>query len=96
MRQTTLKLALPVLLSVAWTPAAAQCFADYKAKQDNPLKLHYGVMQLSQGCSKPEALEEIKTRLLSAGWTLLNVISVFGPEGLEERKSDAGPYYLRF
>jgi len=26
----------------------------------------------------------------------LNVISTFGPEGLNERKSSAGDYFLRF
>jgi hypothetical protein len=27
---------------------------------------------------------------------LLNVLSVFGPEGLEERKASAADYFLRF
>jgi hypothetical protein len=34
--------------------------------------------------------------LASGGWTLLNVLSVFGPEGLGERESSAGEYFLRF
>ena len=28
--------------------------------------------------------------------SLLNVLSVFGPEGLGERKASAGDYFLRF
>ena len=28
-------------------PADAACYADYKAKQDAPLRLHYGVAQVS-------------------------------------------------
>ncbi|MEY8838237.1 hypothetical protein AB9K41_04240, partial [Cribrihabitans sp. XS_ASV171] len=73
----------------------AECYADYKAKQDAPLRLHYGVMQVSS-CSPGEAQPEVAARLSAAGWTLLNVLSVFGPEGLQERKADAGAYYLRF
>lgn len=79
------------------SPAAAQCFADYKAKQDNPLRLHYGVAQVSDGgCSRSGAEAELAPRLASDGWTLLNVLSTFGPEGLDERKASAGAYFLRY
>ncbi|QBF33831.1 hypothetical protein [Thalassococcus sp. S3] len=84
-----------VLLALA-APAQAQCYADYKAKQDNPLRLHYGVMQLNGGCSAGAARGEVAQRLARSGWTLLNVVSVFGPEGLAQRKDSAGPYFLRF
>ncbi|TGD44526.1 hypothetical protein EEB11_02740 [Pseudotabrizicola sediminis] len=78
-------------------PASAECYADYKAKQDNPLRLHYGVAQVSDGnCSPGAAQGELKPRLASAGWTLLNVLSTFGPEGLGERQASAGEYYLRY
>ena len=76
-------------------PAGAECYADYKAKQDDPLRLHYGVAQVS-ACDKGGAEAELQPRLASAGWTLLNVLSVFGPEGLEERKGSAGDYFLRY
>ena len=75
---------------------AADCYADYKAKQDNPLRLHYGVAELRGGCSAGAAKSELTPRLASKGWTLLNVVSVFGPEGLETRKDSAGQFYLRF
>ncbi|MEM7091268.1 MAG: hypothetical protein AAF496_17070 [Pseudomonadota bacterium] len=78
------------------SPAMAQdCYADYKAKQDAPLRLHYGVMQVSS-CQEAQAKTEVADRLSAAGWTLLSVLSVFGPEGLQERKGDAGPNYLRY
>ncbi|CAN1490429.1 hypothetical protein MCELHM10_00184 [Paracoccaceae bacterium] len=78
-------------------PAAAECYADYKAKRDEPLKLHYGVAQVSDGNCSPGAAEgELAPRLASDGWTLLNVLSTFGPEGLEERKASAGAYFLRY
>ena len=35
-------------------------------------------------------------RLAQQGWKLLNVISTFGPDGLNERQSSAGEYFLRF
>jgi len=87
--------ALTALLAAAPSIAATECYADYKAKQDSPLRLHYGVIQVST-CSANQASTEVSARLAAAGWTLLNVISVFGPEGLQERKADAGQFYLRF
>ncbi len=84
------------LLAGAPQARAAECYADYKAKQDNPLKLHYGVIQLSGPCTQSAARQEIAARLAPAGWTLLNVISLFGPEGLQQRKANAGSYFLRF
>jgi hypothetical protein len=93
-----LTLILATVITMAALPASAECFADYKAKQDDPLRLHYGVAQVSDaactGGSDPGA--EIAPRLAGSGWQLLNVLSVFGPEGLEERKSSAGEYFLRF
>jgi len=99
-RVTGMKHFLPLLafaaLFLVQSPAhAADCYADYKAKQDSPLRLHYGVIEIST-CSANQAAAEASARLQAAGWTLLNVISVFGPEGLQERKADAGSYYLRF
>ena len=76
-------------------PAQAECYADYKAKQDDPLRLHYGVAEVSD-CSTAGAESELAPRLAAAGWTLLNVLSVFGPEGLEERKASAADYFLRY
>lgn len=79
------------------SPASAECYADYKAKQDDPLRLHYGVAQVSDSnCSSGAAAAELKPRLASAGWTLLNILSTFGPEGLAERQASAGEYFLRF
>lgn len=73
----------------------AACFADYKAKQDNPLRLHYGVAQVPS-CSKSEAEENLRPRLEAAGWQLLNVLTTFDGSGLSEREDSAGDYYLRF
>lgn len=96
MKHALLFLTLAACLATALPVAAADCFADYKAKQDDPLRLHYGVAQVRGECTATAARAELAARLAAAGWTLLNVLSVFGPEGLEERKVDAGPYYLRY
>ncbi|MFZ1480814.1 MAG: hypothetical protein WAT25_08605 [Paracoccaceae bacterium] len=89
-------LAAVLLLSVAGM-AQAECYADYKAKKDQPLQLHYGVAQVSDAnCNKAAAEGELAPRLASDGWTLLNVMSTFGPEGLAERKASAGDYFLRY
>ena len=92
------RLSLAVALLVGFAlPAAAECYADYKAKQDSPLRLHYGVAQVSgAACNKKAAKAELAPRLSSGGWTLLNIVSTFGPDGLAERKSSAGEYFLRY
>ena len=89
-----LSLALVLLAGLA-LPAQAECYADYKAKQDDPLRLHYGVAQVSS-CDTGAAEAELAPRLAADGWTLLNVLSTFGPEGLEERKDSAGAYFLHY
>lgn len=86
-----------VSLALLAGPVSAECYADYKAKQDDPLRLHYGVAQVSDGnCSPGGAEGELLPRLSAAGWTLLNVLSTFGPEGLGERQASAGEFFLRF
>lgn len=95
----TMKHVFPfVVLAALLAPAAAQaaCYADYKAKQDNPLRLHYGVAEISGPCSATAARRQLETRLAQAGWTLLNVVSVFDEDGLAERKESAGSNFLRY
>lgn len=90
-------LAVLAVLAIAASPAAAECYADYKAKKDDPLRLHYGVAEVSDAaCDPSSASGELAPRLADAGWTLLNVMSTFGPEGLDERKASAGDNFLRF
>ncbi|MBN2907442.1 MAG: hypothetical protein JXJ18_12105 [Rhodobacteraceae bacterium] len=88
-----------VLLSLALSGAAsAECYADYKAKKDNPLRLHYGVIELPDpACgSRTDAAREIDRRIGRGGWQLLNVMSIFGGDGLAQRKSSAGAFYLKY
>jgi len=91
-----------ILAILAAQPASAACYADYKAKKDNPLRLHYGVAEVSQDVCANAALSKADvTKLLSSslstdGWQLLNVLSIFGDEGLARRKVSAGQYFLRY
>ncbi|MEP5731559.1 MAG: hypothetical protein ABJL67_19545 [Sulfitobacter sp.] len=96
MKQTSRFIAAVVLIGLALPAQAANCFADYKAKQDNPLRLHYGVAQVNGSCDAQNAANELAPRLAAQGWTLLNIISVFADDGLAQRKDSAGPNYLRF
>lgn len=86
---------LAVLLAL---PAAADCYADYKASREPPLRLHYGVIALSpEACRNRNAAEaEAARRLSAAGWRLLQLMSTFGPEGLAARQADAGAHFLRY
>lgn len=95
-RIPALALALTLALPL---PAAAACYADYKAKQDGgTLKLHYGVAELPDAAcgNAGAAAEALAPRLAGAGWTLLTILSTFGPEGLDSRRDNAGQFFLRF
>ncbi|MFM2356876.1 MAG: hypothetical protein RLZZ528_2612 [Pseudomonadota bacterium] len=98
MKHAIAPLALIAALVLA-APAQADCYADYKAKRDQkPLKLHYGVAQIPEGaCGGISAAAEVLApRLAQEGWTLLNILSIFGPEGLDQRKDSAGKFFLRY
>lgn len=78
-------------------PASAACFADYKAKLDDPLRLHYGVAKLSEAnCKKAAASADIQKRISKDGWKLLTVISLFDDSALGSKKESAGAYFLRY
>lgn len=86
------------LMAAMALPAQAGCYADYKAKRDNPLKLHYGVIELPDtACdSKQAAAQQISGRISGEGWTLLTVLGIFDASELNQRKDSAGAYFLRF
>ncbi|NNK77443.1 MAG: hypothetical protein HKP40_01900 [Litoreibacter sp.] len=96
MKKRLFYIATALILSAV--PAQAECYVDYKAKKDRPLKLHYGVMQVPDNAcgSRRAAAAAIAPRLASAGWTLLSVVSIFDRDGLAKRKKSAGSYFLRF
>ncbi|MEY8881561.1 hypothetical protein [Donghicola sp. XS_ASV15] len=83
-------------LLVVAAPAQAACYADYKAKKDSPLRLAYGVTQVSGACSKKSAASALRPKLAADGWTLLNIVGTFDESGLEQRKGAAGDFFLRY
>lgn len=88
---------LAAIISSGALMAHAACYVDYKAKRDNPLQLHYGVIELSDdACASGATAAQISARIAADGWLLLNVLSQFGSEGLEQRRESAGQYYLRY
>lgn len=97
MRLSPFTLALAATLAMA-LPASAACYADYRAQQSSPVRFHYGVAQISDGaCGNPgAAAAELRGRLANNGWTLVDVLSTFGDDGLASRQGNAGQYFLRF
>ena len=95
MKHVSLILVTALALSLGSGTEAA-CYADYKAKRDNPLRLHYGVMELHNGCKKKSATREARQRLKANGWVLLNVLSVFKENGLAKRQGSADRFFLRY
>ena len=93
MKYAVLTFALVMGLASA---ANAACFADYKAKMDNPLRLHYGVIELPASACDVGAAAPVISGRLTGGWQLLEVMSVFDESGLESREARAGQYYLSF
>lgn len=88
-----------IAMSLALTGSAhAACYADYKAKQESPLKLHYGVVQVDiSPCTMSDTVTSaVRKKLRAAGWQLLQVQSVFDDNGLGQRRQDAGQFFLRF
>lgn len=62
-------------LSAALIAGAAQaaCQVEYKAKQDNPLKLYHDVTTVDAPCQSAEAA--LRAQLAARGLTLLKVLS---------------------
>ena len=65
-----------VLLASAAARAEAACYAEYKAKRDNPLELHYDVERVDDPCTIASARTQLEARLTARGMTLLKVLSV--------------------
>lgn len=96
MKKMLLSLATGLALTLA-VPAQAACYADYKAKQESPLRLHYGVVKLpDSACSGNRARANVQQRLAANGWELLKIVSTFDDSGLASRKSSAGGFFLKF
>lgn len=79
--------------------AAAQCYADYKAKQTSgELQLHYGVIEIPDRIcgNQPQMKKNIQTRIAGDGWQVLRVMSSFDDTILNSKQADAGEFFLRY
>lgn len=65
-----------LVLAVAASSASAACIAEYKAKQDNPLRLEHDRVEINGPCTIEAATTELQALLNARGWTLLKVLSV--------------------
>ena len=93
------KIILVILcLSIFPYMAFGDCYADYKAKKNEPLRLHYGIAKINQSlCNSRDAvILELNDRLQADGWILLKLMDLFGRDDLEERKGNAGAYFLKY
>ena len=88
-------LALLGALTLA-TPATAACFVEYKAKQDDPLRLHYGILEISTTSCPGNAQALAAARLQNGGWTLLTVLGLSTDTPSAQQRANAGENYLRF
>ncbi|ATX65081.1 hypothetical protein [Roseinatronobacter bogoriensis] len=94
--KTTILSAVFLALTLAGQ-ASAQCYADYKAKQDNPLRLQYGIIELPQSaCASVQAARNYAEPVISrSGWTLLQIESIFDQSEFHSRSANAGAIHLR-
>ncbi|WP_417250212.1 hypothetical protein [Celeribacter sp.] len=87
---TLLVIALPL-------GAQAACYAEYKAKRENPLKLHYGVAEIApNACTPAKAAAALAPRLAKDGWILLTIVGMIDETKLEAVKDSAGAFYLKY
>jgi len=93
-----MKRIIPLTLTILVLSNAAQaaCYADYKAKRDDPLRLQYGIAEIMGACNIDGATVELAPRLAADDWQLLSIEGVFDDTGLEEKQDSAGDYYLRY
>ncbi len=95
-----LSFALGLILGLSAGQSAAEtpCFAEYRAQRMRPVRLHYGVAMLPpQACEDLSLAQQILSdRLAANGWTGVDILSIFGPEGLDERRERAGEFFLRY
>ncbi|MBV2359017.1 hypothetical protein KUH32_04450 [Thalassococcus sp. CAU 1522] len=95
-----MKRLLLILVLGLFLPAGAQaaCYLEYKAKKDAPLRLHYGVMQIDDGgCPGANRAQNIAERRLDGtGWTLLTVVGLSEQPPSDQKRANAGEYFLRY
>lgn len=66
-----------LLWALAAGAASAACVAEYKAKQDNPLRLDHGTITVQAASCTPAGVQAaVAAQLQARGWILLSILSV--------------------
>ena len=89
----SLVLCFTTLFSAAY---ANECFVLYKAKKDNPLKLHLGLIQINGQCASHDIEGITIQRLNSTGWKLLQIVKTSSNIDAEKMEKDLGDYFLKY
>ncbi len=76
MKKTVIFLLAILALSLGAQAVQAACYAEYKAKRDNPLELFYDVAKVGGDCTIASATQKLNKQLAKQGLTLLKVLSV--------------------
>lgn len=92
-----IKISLALCFATFFSAAYAnECFVLYKAKKDNPLKLHLGLIQINGQCSDHDVEGITSKRLSSTGWKLLQIVTSSGNIDTKKMESDLGDYFLKY
>ena len=96
MKHTVAHIVFLLVMAFA-TQASAACYADYKAKQDSPLRLQYGLIELPDtACGSIGAARRYAAPVIArSGWTLLQIESILSQAQFDTRKANAGAIHLR-
>jgi len=75
---------------------ADNCFILYKAKKDDPLRLHVGLMEIEQKCTNADLEVLAEQRLRSDGWLLLKIVDRLQRTDTKKIESDLGEFFLKY
>ncbi|WP_127106179.1 hypothetical protein [Pararhodobacter zhoushanensis] len=78
-------------------PASAACYAEYRAQQQNPVQLAFGVAEIRGGsCDAQSAATYLRSALARSGWTLSNIVSTVSSNSAPGNSGYTNGHYLRF
>lgn len=96
MKKIIQNLAALLVMGLFASTAQAECYYAYKAKKENPLQLHFGVIRVDEACSAPTNQAAIAKRIAADGWTLLVVLPPIEQHDLPSKREEAGAFFLRY
>ena len=96
MRLKHLILAAAATVAMAM-PASAACYAEYRAQQQSPVQLAFGVAEIRSGsCDAQSAAAYLRSALARSGWTLSNIVSTVSTNSAPGNSGYTNGHYLRF